>query len=158
MAKQAWWSDEARSMIGAQCGTSTLATTVLGTTRARRFSFSGFVRPVNCFIRSLAVEASCISAALNGSRVVPFKESPRRAWLCSAPIKKVPSSAASAPRSNSLPCSAEPGAGRSGSLHSAPEPNKSINRTPNPLRGFGSLAALGAGYSRRYASEEGGND
>jgi hypothetical protein len=80
-------------MIGTQCGTSTLATTVLDTTRAHRFSFSGFVKPVNSFIQSLGVEASCISVALDGSRVVPFKQSPRRAWLCSVPLKKVPGSA-----------------------------------------------------------------
>jgi hypothetical protein len=149
MAKQARWCDEARNMIGTQYGTSNLATTMLGTTRARKFSLSGFVRPLNCCFQSRAVEASCNPIAIDSIPVVPFKEGPRRGRLCPAPLKKVPGSAASSPRLNSLPCSPESGAGRSVIFHSAPEPNKSINRTPNPLRGFGFLAALGAGYFRR---------
>jgi hypothetical protein len=149
MAKQAWWCDEARSRIGTEYGIFNLATTVSGTTRARTFSLSGFVRPLDCRFQSCADEASCIPIAIDGIRVVPFKEGPRRAWLCPAPLKKVPGSAASAPRLNSLPCSAESVAGRSVSFHSSSEPNQSINRTPKPLRGFVSLAALGAGYFRR---------
>jgi hypothetical protein len=151
MAKQARWCDDARSMISTRSGTSNLNTAVLGTTRARRFSLSGSVRQLNCCFQSRVVEASCIPVALDGFWVVPFEESPRRAWLCSAPLKKVPGSAASAPRVNSLPCSAGSGQGHSLELRLASEPNKSIDRTPNPLRGFGSLAALGAGYFSRWA-------
>jgi hypothetical protein len=140
-------------MIGTQYGTSKLATPVLGTTRARMFSLSGFVRHLNRRFQARAVEAFCIPIGLDGFPVVPFKECPRRAWFCSAPLKKVPGSAVSARKLNSLPCLAEFGAVRSVSFYSAPAPNKSINRTPNPLRGFGSLAALGAGYFRRYAAQ-----
>jgi hypothetical protein len=136
-------------MISTQFGISNLATAVLGTTRARGFSRSGFVWSLIRRSQGRAVEAPCIPIAIDGFRVVSFKVGPRRAWLCPAHVKRVPGSAASAPRLNSLPCSAGTGQGRSLSYRLASEPNKSINRTPTPLRGFGTLAALGAGYFRR---------
>jgi hypothetical protein len=152
MAKQARWRDEARILISTQFGVSNLATAVFGATRARRFSGSRFERSLNRCFQSRAVEASWIPIAIDDFRVVSFMVGPRRAWLCPAPFKKVLGSAASAPRLNSLPRSGGSGQGRSVGFQLAPEPNKSINRTPNPLRGFGSLAALGAGYFRRWAT------
>jgi hypothetical protein len=154
MAKQAWWCDEARSMIGTPYGISNLATTVLGTARARRFSRSGFVWSSSRRFQPRTVESSGIPMAIDGFPVVPFKEGPRRERLCPAPLKKVPASAASAPRLNSLSCSAGSGQGHSLEHRLASEPNNSINRTPNPLRGFGSLATLGTGYFSRWALGE----
>jgi hypothetical protein len=157
MAMKARWRIETRSMINTENSTSDLAAAMLGTTRARSFSRSGFVCSLLRRFQSRTVDASCIPTAIDGFRVVFFKVGPRRAWLCPAPFKKVSGSAASAPRLDSLPCSAGSGQGRSLRLRLAPEPNESINQTPISLRGFGSLAALGAGYFRCWASFGSGN-
>jgi hypothetical protein len=68
-------------MISTQFGISNLATALLGTTRARGFSRSGFVWSLIGRFQSRAVEASRISIAADGIRVGSFKVGPRRAWL-----------------------------------------------------------------------------
>jgi hypothetical protein len=141
-------------MIGTQFGISNLVSAVLGATRARGSSGSGFEKLLNRWFQSRAVEASCILVAIGGILAVSFKVCPRCACPCLAPFKKAQGSAAEAPRLDSLPCSAESGQGHSPRFRLAPEPNKSINQTPNPLRGFGSLSALGAGYFGRWGSKE----
>jgi hypothetical protein len=145
MARQAHWWGEACAVIGAAAGIPNLVVSLLSASRAGNWLRCNSANPLCQWFRSSTLEFWRAMAAIGVRWVALIRVGARCARLCPAKngslrgqLEFVFASSAAVPSSSTRPR-------QDSSLRPPPEPNQSINRQPNPLRGFGSLAALGAG-------------
>jgi hypothetical protein len=153
MARLAHWCHEVSELCGAGGGDTSRAMCIRGASRANSHQCHASGNLPLQWFRSSASRARTLSATFGVCWVPLIQAGPRRAWLHSAKKSgRVRGHLEFESRSGAAVRSRSSGVRQVPWLRPALVPNHSMNRTPNPLRGFGTLAALGAGYLHRWAN------
>ena len=149
MTRPAHWCGEACAVLGAAAGIPNLVVSVTGASRAGNWLRCNSANPSWQWFRSSTLEFWRAMAAIGIRLVAPIRLGPCCARLRPAKNGRRRGQLAFGFATCAAVPSSSTGPRQVSRLRPPPEPNQSINRTPNPLRGFGSLAALGAGYFGR---------